>query len=249
MDTTTRIFLIAAFLTPSVVLAAQPERSEAQQVAQQLVSTYRDFKTYHATWHVTQTQGQDDAKERTHVTIAFQRDENKVLVRLQQFSRVNDEWKAQPNGMLLVHDGKQLSFAARTHPGEDWRSKVTEAPDPLTYRHVRRTLQYFYPVDLPLMMSEHPFMEWLQAQGGQFELTERTDANDKKQRGFVVRGPYEGQPPITAWLVQKGDREILGEVMYGPMHFKPRKVGIDKPLKDDTFEFEHHLKELKASTE
>ncbi|MHC5022450.1 MAG: hypothetical protein ACYTGG_00870 [Planctomycetota bacterium] len=246
---TTAVTCLTA-VTLAVAAAAEAPRDDAStnspatDLARRMVDAYRTVTTYHATWFVTAA-APDGDETRTEVTVAFDRRTGDLLVRRRPLAQRDGLWCAGRGGELLVSDGLHVRTATRPSAFEPWREDALEPGEDVTYWIVRRLID-FEPVDVPLLLGEHPLGGWLLDSAGAIGTLE-TEGPDS-EIGFRMTGRGEGHS-VSARL--DGDRHLIRAATNDrtQCRFALMSVTVDEPLELSLFDFQAQLTVLDPTTD
>lgn len=237
-QTVSRSVVIAAVLVTATARAGEPR---AEELAEQLHAAYRGIQQYHAVWIASLMEDAPD--QRIELQVAFDRPARRVLYRLQGLRREGEAWKPSAEGILLVCDGERITKALSFEQDRPWQKVQAEQPENLSYWQVRRALFAYLPIDLPLLMSDRPYLEWLQGEVGQMEALPPVEG---QLPGLRVTSAFD-ETTVVARFDPK--TRIIQSAEFGPVTYQLKSIEIDQPLDEAIFDADAHLAALGVKVE
>jgi hypothetical protein len=255
-----QVFLFCTFISSVCYAVVDPcissqeefkkvyKKIENNAVAKKMLNAYKKTQTYHAVWKSDcpeANMGQFD------VDIFFDRKTNNAVFCAVRTTNTQTGEKEKKLAILIIKRNNKLSGyhniwnSGKPEINEDMKNDSNT----ITYRDIRRAIFLFYPADLPLFMSEYPFCEILQGAPA-FCTTENIDSNNITLK-LLCRAELGAflQIDKKTNLINKYYLFEQDSGQYRSIVFELVKIEIDKPIKEDAFDFDAYLKKYDIKKE
>lgn len=228
-----------------------------EPLALDMLKAYRKLKTYHAVWEMVPPANLKDFKQKIQIETAYDKKTGSCLYKMNLFEQKDEKWQPMPldkmgGTFLVVYEPNTLNVAFKMGAEPDTKEVKFDDKKKFTFRDFRRSIMPFQPFDLPLMASEMPFHELLQANPN--DAKETTHKTDKPKVRTLELFPEGGPTETAARLAIDIDKLLINRFCY----FKPQdnkvnigmkrvSLTINKPLPSDIFDFDKQLATFKMA--
>jgi hypothetical protein len=226
-----------------------------EPLAIDMLKVYRSLKTYHAVWEVALPVKQKNLEQKFHIETAFDKKTTSCLYKISSYELQEDKWQPislghSPGTILVVYEPNELNVAGDMGYGIETKEVKFDEKKKFTYRDFRKCIMPLLPCDLPMMISDMPFLELLQA--GSKGSKETTKKADKPKTRTLEIYPTGGERETAVRLGIDNDKLLINQFSY----FKPidnevnitmKRVSltINKPLPADIFDFDKQYASVK----